>query len=78
MKRRFKMANDLLTKPFYTIGKGENILYKFVGDYKTYTKAEWEEMMKQNIKDTCEVKDEVKQEAKPINKRNKKTKSTTD
>lgn len=72
------MANDLLTKPFCTIGHGENKLYKFIGDYKTYTEAEFKALLRKNVEETCEVKSEVKQETKPTNKRNKKAKSTTD
>lgn len=70
--------NDLLTQPYIKIGKGKNALYKFTNGQKTYTEKEFKALLKNNIKETCEVKDEVEPKARKTNRKDTETEHDTD
>lgn len=67
---------DLLTEPYVEMKVGDKKFYKFTNGTLVYSEEEFKALLRKNIAETTEVKDEVKQEAKPINRGNKKKKST--
>ena len=66
--------SDLLTQPYIKIGN----LYKFANGQKTYTEKEFKALLKNNIEETCEVKDEVKPKARKTNRKNTATEHNAD
>lgn len=69
-----KNMSDLLTQPYIKIGNK----YKFVNGQKTYSEKEFKDLLKENIEETCEVKDEVKPKARRVKKENHSTEHTED
>lgn len=69
-----KKMSDLLTQPYIKIGDK----FKFANGQKTYTEKEFKDILRKNIEETTEVKNEVKPKAKRIKKENNSTEHTED